>query len=114
VRYTVSGSPIRTGICHCKNCCKESGSTFTAFAVWPEDRFTSTGETKQWEGRSFCPTCGSRLFAVEEGEAEVEIGTLDEAPTGLRLDYELWIKRREHWLTPVPGASQHVEDRPKG
>ena len=36
VRYTVSGEPLRTGLCHCTSCRKESGSLYTAYAVWPQ------------------------------------------------------------------------------
>ena len=41
------------------------------------------------------------------------VGSLDVAPTGLTPNYELWIKRREHWLRPVEGAEQFQEDRPR-
>lgn len=113
VRYDVEGEPVRVGLCHCTTCRLEGGSLFSAFAVWPRDRFAGTGETREWEGRSFCPVCGSRLYELTDREAEIHLGTLDDAPNGLRPVYELWIKRREPWMEPVAGASQHVENRPK-
>lgn len=61
-------------------------------------------------GRSFCPTCGSRLFCLREDEAEIRLGSLDDPPTDLAPDYEVWIKRREPWLHPLPGAGQFAED----
>jgi hypothetical protein len=84
---------------------------FTAFGVWPRSAFRSAGAFVTWEGRSFCPGCGSRLFALRDDEAEIKIGTLEEAPTGLTPQYELWVWRREHWLKPLPGAEQHQHDR---
>ena len=39
------------------------------------------------------------------------IGSLDEAPTDLRPEYELWIRRRENWVLPLPWASQFDGDR---
>ena len=63
------------------------------------------------DGRRFCPTCGYRLFAVDEDEAEIKPGSLADAPTGLVPTYELWIKRREPWLRPLEGAEQFGEDR---
>lgn len=101
VRYRVTGEPLRAGICHCTSCRKESGSVFTAFAVWPESAFETSGETRQWERRHFCPKCGSRLFEIDGGEAEIKIGTLDTAPTDLSPRYELWAHRREPWLKPI-------------
>ena len=110
VRYQVSGEPLRVGICHCTSCRQESGSTFTAFAIWPRSAFQSSGDFATWEGRSFCPKCGSRLFALRDDEAEVKIGTLDNAPTNFAPQYELWVWRREHWLRPVDGARQFQRD----
>ena len=63
----------------------------------------------------FLPNCGSRLFSFEQGapEMEIKLGTLDEAPSDLPVQYELWTKRREHWLPPIAGAGQYDEDRPR-
>lgn len=113
VRYQVTGEPILCGICHCTSCRKESGSAFTAYAQWPLARFATTGVTREFDGRSFCPACGSRLFALDTEKAEIKIGSLDDAPVGIPLDVELWIKRREPWLVPVKGAAQHREDAPR-
>jgi hypothetical protein len=111
VRYRVSGEPRRIGLCHCTDCRQESGSAFTTFGIWPRERFETSGEVRTWAGRSFCPVCGSPLFALQADEAEIKLGTLDQAPTDLRPAYELWVKRREPWLAALPDAEQFVEDR---
>ncbi|MES2936887.1 MAG: GFA family protein [Pseudomonadota bacterium] len=111
VRVSVRGEPLRTGICHCTDCRRDSGSAFTFYAVWPADRFERAGETSEFRGRYFCPRCGSRLFSVDAREAEIRLGLLSEAPTPLVPGYELWVKRREPWLRPVEGAEQYEEDR---
>jgi hypothetical protein len=110
VRYTVRGEPFHVGRCHCGDCRKESGSTYTIYGQWPLDAFESTGEYATYEGRSFCPRCGASLFTVDEA-AEIRLGSLDEAPFGLRPEAEIWIKRREPWLHEIEGASQHDENR---
>lgn len=112
VRYTVRGEPLVVGLCHCADCRKESGSAFLYYADWPLESFTSEGEHRTWEGRSFCGTCGSRLFHVnpEKGHAEICLGSLDEAPAGLAPSQEGWIIRREPWLEPVAGVPQHRRD----
>lgn len=111
VRYRLRGEPVRVGLCHCADCRKESGSSFVTFAVWPRDGFSFTGEIGAFRGRGFCPRCGSRLFNLEEDAVEVRIGSLDDAPNGLEPSYEIWIKRREPWLSELPGAGQWEEDR---
>jgi hypothetical protein len=110
VRFKVSGAPLRVGICHCTDCRKSSGSTFSAFAIWPIDAFEQTGLVGTYGGRSFCPTCGGRVTSVRDDEVEVMIGSLDEAPTDLTPEYELWIGRRENWVLPLNGASQFDGD----
>lgn len=112
VRYTVRGEPLVVGLCHCADCRKESGSAFLYYADWPLDAFSFEGEYRTWEGRSFCGACGSRLYHVnpEKGQAEICLGSLDAAPAGLVPLQEGWIIRREPWLAPIAGASQHRKD----
>jgi len=69
------------------------------------------GETSEFRGQRFCPRCGSRLFALNDNEAEVKLGVLSDAPTPLVPSYELWVKRRERWLRPIEGAVQYEENR---
>jgi hypothetical protein len=55
--------------------------------------------------------CGSRVFSLTPTEAEVMLGTLDDAPSGLVPGYELWAFRREEWLHNLPWAEQFECDR---
>lgn len=111
VQLTVRGEPLRVGICHCTDCRKESGSAFTYYAIWPADGLEFVGETGEFRGQRFCARCGARLFSVDAREAEIKLGILTDAPTGLVPSYELWIKRREPWLRPIEGAEQFEENR---
>ncbi|MER9328163.1 GFA family protein [Mesorhizobium sp. M0488] len=113
VQFTLTGPPLRTGICHCKDCRKTSGSAFSAFAIWPREAFGMTGIVSTYGGRSFCPTCGGRVVSLRDDEAEVMIGSLDIVPTELVPEYELWIGRRENWLSALSGAVQFEHDRPE-
>jgi hypothetical protein len=112
VRFTVSGRPLRTGLCHCLDCRKASGSFFTPFAVWPISAFQSTGEMKTFAMRQFCPECGSRIAWLRSDEAEIMLGSLDAAPGDLPPSYELWTIRREGWIHALPWADQFEGDRP--
>jgi hypothetical protein len=105
-RLATEGEPIRIGICHCTDCRKESGSAFTYYAIWPADLVRLTGRTTEHRGQHFCPHCGARLLGRDGDETEVKAGILSDAPTGLVPGYELWVKRRESWLRPIPGAEQ--------
>ncbi|HWK68138.1 MAG TPA: GFA family protein [Rhizobiaceae bacterium] len=112
VTFRVTGDPLRVGICHCVDCRKTSGAPFAAFAIWPIAAFErKTGYVNTYAGRSFCTTCGSRVMSLTDDEAEIMIGSLDEVPTDLRPQYELWTTRREHWLGALPSAAQYENDR---
>ena len=111
VRYVVRGEPTHVGRCHCADCRKESGSAFSVYGQWPPDAFELEGELATYDGRSFCPRCGSRIGNIGEDGVEIRLGSLDDAPFELKPEAEIWIKRREPWLAPVDGASQHDENR---
>jgi hypothetical protein len=114
VRYSVRGDPVHVRRCHCADCRKESGSAFTVYAHWPVEAFEMSGEISSYDGRGFCPRCGSRLVDTSDpGDTliEIRIGSLDEAPFELKPEDEIWVKRRESWIPPVEGAAQHDESR---
>lgn len=113
VRLTATGSPNRSGLCHCLDCRKHHGALFQAYAVFPAEAVTIKGRTQDWSGRNFCPRCGSSVFARSEDEVEVYLGVLD-APDQLVPAYELWTVRREHWLPPFPHTRRYERDRDGG
>lgn len=111
VQVSVRGDPLRVGLCHCTHCRNESGSAFTYYGVWLVGQFERSGETSEVHGQHVCARCASPMFSVDDEEAEIKLGALSDAPTGLVPTYELWVKRREPWLRPIEGAEQHQEDR---
>jgi hypothetical protein len=111
VRYSVRGQPLRTGLCHCADCRRTSGSAYSMFGVWERSAYEGTGELATFEGRSFCPTCGCRVVHLRDTEAEIMLGSLDDPPTDIVPNYELWTPRREPWLQALPWADQFQKDR---
>ena len=111
VRYSVRGEPVHVRRCHCASCRKESGSAFAVYAHWPAEAFELSGEISSYDGRGFCPRCGSRLLDTSDGNAlvEIRVGSLDDAPFELTPEDEIWVKRRESWIPPVEGAAQYDE-----
>jgi len=97
VRYEVTAPPVRTYICHCLECRKQSASAF-GISVWVRraDFTLGSGTPRFWSrptdsGRvldcAFCPGCGSRLWhEYAGGNSEfltLKGGSLDE-PVDLR------------------------------
>ena len=110
LRFTAIGTPYRVGICHCLDCRKHHGALFHASAIFAETAVTVTGETRNFQGRHFCPTCGSPVFGRTGDEIEVNLGALD-APDQFRPTYELWTIRREGWLPEFTGMRPYVQNR---
>ena len=68
VRYTVTGEPAFSGLCHCRNCQRYTGSAFEALIAFPAASISVQGELKTYDDtgdsgqpvhRRFCPNCGS-------------------------------------------------------
>lgn len=110
VRVTATGQPHRVGICHCLDCRMHHGALFHASAIFPQDAVTVTGDTHEYQGRHFCPRCGSSVFARTADEMEVSLGSLDSTDQ-LKPTYELWIIRRETWLPEFPHTERYKRDR---
>ncbi len=113
VRIVATGRPYRVGLCHCLDCRKHHGALFFAAAMFPEQAVTVEGETRDYEGRYFCPRCGSSVFGRSGDEVELNLGALD-APDMLTPTYELWTVRREGWLPPFPVSRRYERDRDDG
>jgi hypothetical protein len=111
IRFVVTGSPLRVGICHCIDCRKHHGALFHASAIFGQAAVAIEGETQAYAGRHFCPRCGSSVFGRSGDEIEVHLGAFD-APDAFTPTYELWTVRREAWLPPFPTAQRHDHDRP--
>jgi hypothetical protein len=110
VRILAAGQPRRVGVCHCLDCRKHHGALFYASAVFHQDSVKIEGETRDYAGRFFCPSCGSSIFAQTEDEIEVHLGTLDE-PNQLIPSYEIWTDRRETWLPSFPLEKRYNRGR---
>lgn len=110
VRFVATGEPNRAGICHCLDCRKHHGALFHASAIFPRSAVEVSGETNAFNGRHFCPRCGSSLFGISGDEIELNLGAFDETDR-FEPTYELWTIRREAWLPPFPFNRSYERDR---
>ena len=111
LRFVARGRPYRVGLCHCLDCRKNHGTLFHASAIFPADAVTTEGEARDYQGRFFCPSCGSPVFGRSDDEVMINIGALD-APDQFAPTYELWTVRRESWLPEFPLKHRYEHDRP--
>jgi len=109
VRYTVTGEPVFSGLCHCRNCQRYTGSSFEAVIAFPTPAvsikgilktYHDTGDSGQPVRRNFCPNCGSGIIAqadVLPGVTIVLAGTLDE-PTVFNPTMDVYWSSAQPWM----------------
>ncbi|KAI0871759.1 Mss4-like protein [Hypoxylon argillaceum] len=121
VRYAIEGEPLGKALCHCLDCRKITGSTYSTNLIIAGPNFKLvSGAPKAiaktaGSGREivshFCGDCGSTLWrdGASFGDAKVlKAGTLDDldALDAAQPAVELFASRRVGWVGEVAGAEQ--------
>ena len=91
IRYSLSGEPRHSSVCHCESCRRTTGGLATAWLGYPTESLTvEQGEPKSYNSsggveRRFCGACGTSLFYFNEsampGIVDVLTVTLDHPKT---------------------------------
>jgi hypothetical protein len=102
VRYECREPPLRTYVCHCTECRKQSSSAFGISVQVPRAAFRVVrGSPKLWSRSTgsghvldcwFCPQCGTRLWHQRHGSTEtlnIKGGSLD-SPVDLHGAVHIW------------------------
>jgi hypothetical protein len=106
--------PGLVAVCHCRDCKRASGSEAMVLLGVPERDFTLvSGQPRAFHytaasgkglDRSFCPTCGARLFTSNldgaPGTVFVTIGSLDH-PERIRPVVEIFTRHRLGWAAAL-------------
>ncbi len=112
VRYRSAGPTVFSGVCHCTNCQRATGSAFSVAAAVPTESLTIEGPVTTYIGRGdsgqpttrqFCPNCGSPLAstaAVMPGITMIEVGTLDD-PGQVPVGAQIYCDSKIAWV-PLP------------
>ena len=92
VRYECTADPGNASYCHCDDCRKATGASFTTNVfVKADDLVILKGTPKQFQHKAdsgnvmtkeFCGNCGSQLFGYGSGSPgvkHVKVGTIDDA-----------------------------------
>ncbi|KAF2966771.1 hypothetical protein GQX73_g6787 [Xylaria multiplex] len=124
VRYSIEGEPLAKALCHCLDCRKITGSTYSTNVIVGGSGFKLLSGTPKSIGKTadsgkdivshFCGDCGSTLWrdGASFGDGKViKAGTLDDINA---LDdalpiTELFTNHRVSWVGPVAGATQKAE-----
>lgn len=75
----VEGEPVRRSMCHCLECQKRTGSIFGVQMRFKQadvkiagraTQYVRTGDSGGRATMHFCPTCGSTVYWIAEGDSE--------------------------------------------
>ena len=98
------------GVCHCKNCQRQSGSAFSINVLVKSSDFELEGETKVFYDhgdsggavdRHFCADCGSPVITIlpsRSGIVIVKAGTLDDASIIPPPMLQSYCDSAQHWV----------------
>lgn len=122
VTYSVTADPMFSGVCHCRNCQRSTGSAFEPVIAFPspavrvEGQLTTyqdTGDSGQPMYRKFCPHCGSGVLAEAAVMPDVTMvlaGTLDDAAL-FAPAMEIYCSSAQPW-TQAPAERQKFAKMP--
>jgi len=124
IKYSFQGAPVMTGVCHCRDCQKQTGTSFSIIQGVPLPALTVTGTPKVITTRGvsggavkrhFCGDCGSPLYSLVEevpGLAFLKAGTLDDV-SRLAPQAQLWCSTAQPWLTLDPALPRFEQNPPR-
>lgn len=122
VHYTATAAPAFTGVCHCRNCQRFTGSAFETVLGLPKAAVQIEGELKTYQDtgdsgqpvwRKFCPNCGSGVVtevAVMPEIVMILAGTLDD-PSAVQPGMEIFCSSAQPWVN-LGGERQRFPKMP--
>lgn len=108
IRYECSAEPMLSLNCHCRDCQRFTGSTYTATLIIPKAALTVTGQPNHYDvptesggtaRRFFCGDCGSPVHAIPAVMSEViglRAGSLDD-PSLYVPSVDIWTDSAQPW-----------------
>ncbi len=110
VSYQSSAEPVFTGVCHCRNCQKQTGSAFNVVVAVPSPslkisgaltRYDSVGDSGKPTHGGFCPSCGSTITGEADVMPDITMllaGTLDD-PSWVTPTMQIYCDSAQPWVS---------------
>ena len=116
VKYEAEIDPGKITICHCTDCQQLTGSAYRVTAITltsnlrltanPPKVYRKYGDNGRPRLQSFCPQCGSPLFASGEGEdaatTGIRVGTINQRRE-LKPSRQIWCRSALPWINDISG-----------
>ena len=116
VTFKVSGEPISSRICWCRDC-QHVSANGTVNAVFPAEAFQVQGQLTEYTrvadsgntiARLFCPTCGGHVYGHTSSRPQlrvIRVGALDD-PSSIAPRQNIWTSSAPGWACLDPDIEQ--------
>ncbi len=123
IRYTCEAEPMMMAICHCKNCQKQTSTSFSILVAVPKGALNIEGELSAYNDqgssgqaviRKFCGKCGSPILSDVAALPTMDFlkaGTLDDT-SWLKPEAQLWCDSAQSWLKLDDDITQMAQNPP--
>ena len=109
VSYKIEGDMQMCGVCHCKNCQRQAGSSYSVLFGVTDDQIEISGALTIYDDhadsgnvvhRHFCGICGSPVktsIPTQPGMTYIKAGTLDDTSM-LDPQIHFWTGSKQRWV----------------
>lgn len=123
ITYQIDGEPAFVAACHCLDCQKQTGTSFSPVAVIKESQLSTQGNTAVYTtiGNSgqkvhghFYRDCGSPIYSqleAQPGMLAMKAGAFDDT-SALTLQAEIYCETAQSWLSLAGGWPKFPRSRP--
>ena len=126
VQIKLSAEPIAVALCHCRDCQKQTGTSFSLVALVPASAVQITGTTAMFATRgdsgdsverTFCPKCGSPVrtdssTTRQQGITILKAGLLDNAGE-LQPALQIYCDSAHSWLPDLAPMARFAKMPPR-
>lgn len=121
ITYSCDAEPVLTGVCHCRDCQRQTGAASSIVVAVPAGSLHITGDTLSSyatvgeehgtnTNRHFCSRCGSPIVSRVDAMPDLEFikaGTLDDT-SSLRPTVEFYTRSAHAWAPAIPDTQRMV------
>ena len=123
IRYTCEAEPMMMAICHCKNCQRQTSTSFSIVVAVPKGSLNVEGELSAYNDRGtsgqavirkFCGQCGSPILSDVAALLAMDFlkaGTLDDT-SWLKTEAQLWCDSAQSWPNLDDDIAQIAQNPP--
>lgn len=125
ISFEAEIDPEKVVVCHCTDCQTMSGGAFRSVAFSAMDGFkllsgelkiyVKTAESGTHRQQSFCPECGTPIYAtsVKDGPKNygIRVGAIRQRAK-LVPKFQIWTRSAQHWLSDLENIKK-LEQQPQ-